>query len=81
MSFQGRGSMKHVMAIAKKKPALQNIIDNIESYTSKELENVSGQPKWIRKLLVKHRKETEKREAGYLTPEEIAAIMTKKSNV
>lgn len=36
----------------KKKPALQKILDNIDSYTDQELENIKGQPLWIRKQLV-----------------------------
>lgn len=39
----------------KKKPALQKILDNIDSYTDTELENMPGQPLWIRKQLVKYR--------------------------
>jgi len=37
----------------KKKPALQAIIDNLDSYTSDQLQNISGQPLWIRDALVK----------------------------
>lgn len=37
----------------KKKPALQAILDNLDSYSVEQLENISGQPLWIRKQLVK----------------------------
>ncbi len=50
----------------KKKPALQKILDNLDDYTSEELENVQGQPLWIRKELI----ELQKR--GGVTPEATA---------
>lgn len=75
-----RGSMKHMLAVANKKPYLKEIVDNINDYTIEQLETVQGQPAWIRKHLVEHKKELEKRAAGYLTPEEIAAIMIKNSS-
>lgn len=37
----------------KKKPALQKILDYLDEYTIEELENIDGQPKWIRDHLVK----------------------------
>lgn len=40
----------------KKKPALQKILDNLDDYTADELENVHGQPLWIRKVLVELKK-------------------------
>lgn len=39
-----------------KKPALQKILDDLESYTSQELENIKGQPLWIRNVLATKRK-------------------------
>ncbi len=36
----------------KKKPALQAILDTIDNYTTDELQEVKGQPLWIRKVLV-----------------------------
>lgn len=36
----------------KKKPAQQAILDNLENYTIEQLENIQGQPLWIRKVLV-----------------------------
>jgi len=68
-----------MIAVAKKKKPLQTILDNIDHYTVNELENINGQPTWIKKHLVTHKKLIEKRAAGYLTPEEIAAIMISKS--
>jgi len=43
----------------KKKPALQKILDELESYTPEELENIKGQPLWIRKVLVIKRKQVD----------------------
>ena len=40
----------------KKKPALQAILDNLDSYSEDELANIAGQPKWIREQLVKRKK-------------------------
>ena len=37
----------------KKKPALQQILDNLDDYTVEELDTIQGQPKWIRKQLCK----------------------------
>ena len=34
-----------------KKPAVQKILDNLESYTVEELQNIHGQPLWIRNVL------------------------------
>lgn len=79
MTDRGRGTFTHMLAVAKKKPYLKEILDNIDSYTIEELDTVKGQPAWVRKHLVAHKKELTKREQGYLTPEEIAVIMIKKS--
>lgn len=68
-----------MLAVAKKKPRLKEIVDNIDKYTEEELNAVQGQPAWIRKHLVTYKQSLEKRAAGYLTPEEIAAIMTQSS--
>ena len=40
----------------KKKSALQKILDDLESYTVQELENIKGQPLWIRNVLAIKRK-------------------------
>lgn len=40
----------------KKKPALQQILDNLDRYSEEELANIQGQPKWIREQLVKRKK-------------------------
>lgn len=42
-----------------KKPVLQAILDNIDNYTIEELETIKGQPLWIRKQLVRIKKEKE----------------------
>lgn len=41
----------------KKKPALQAILDNFEDYTEEQLENIAGQPLWIRTILVELKQE------------------------
>lgn len=79
MSEYGRGTYKHMLAVAKKKKPLQNIINNISSYTIEELDNIQGQPAWIRKHLVKYKQDLNKKAAGFLTPEQIAEIMIAKS--
>jgi len=43
----------------KQKPALQKILSELESYTVEELENIKGQPLWIRKVLVIKRKQVD----------------------
>lgn len=39
-----------------KKPALQKVLNSLESYTVQELENIKGQPLWIRNVLAIKRK-------------------------
>ena len=80
MSTRGRGTYNHLLAVAKKKPALQRIIENLSEYTEKEIMAIKGQPGWVKRVLVKQQAHIVRREAGYLTPEEIAALMMKKSN-
>ena len=79
MSEYGRGTYAHMLAVAKKKPRLQQIIDNIDNYTVEELKVFPNQPRWIREHLVAHKEEREKRKEGYLTPEAIAALMIRAS--
>ena len=57
----------------KKKPPLQKILDNLDDYTVEELENIKGQPLWIRKQLVKLKK-NDGRDPS-VTAEELADIM------
>lgn len=75
MSEYGRGTRKHMMAVAQKKPRVQHAIDDLENLTDNDIDSLPDIPGWIRKELKLLKKETQKREAGYLTPEEIAAIM------
>lgn len=49
-------STREFFAKMKKKPALQAILDNIDGYTLEELENIGGQPLWIRQELVEIKK-------------------------
>lgn len=67
----------------KKKPALQKILDNLDSFSEEELANITGQPKWIREQLVKRRRgeadtrsEAEKRTEA----ERIADLMIERMN-
>jgi hypothetical protein len=57
----------------KKKPALQAILDNLDSYTEEQLSNVQGQPLWIREELVRMKQNSGQYCAS---PEEIANAMT-----
>lgn len=45
-------SPKEFFNAMKKKPELQSILNAFEAYTVEELENIHGQPLWIRKVLV-----------------------------
>lgn len=56
----------------KKKPALQAIIDNLDSYTEDQLKVIQGQPLWIREQLVKLKQNNGEFSR---TPEEIADAM------
>lgn len=40
----------------KKKPALQEILDNLNRYSEGDLANIVGQPKWIRDQLIKRKR-------------------------
>lgn len=52
----------------KKKPAVQNVIDNIDDYSIEDIENLKGNqfPKWVRQVLVKYKNR------GGLTAEDMA---------
>ncbi len=56
----------------KKKPALQKILNGLESYTVQELENIKGQPLWIRNVLATKRKRID--QGVKYTKENYAAI-------
>lgn len=59
----------------KKKPAQQEVLDNISDYTIEQLENLRGNvfPKWVRQALVKIKEqELEFISRGRKTPEQIA---------
>ena len=74
-----RGALEHVLAVAKKKPRIQQALDDLENLTEEDINNLSNIPGWIKRHLITHQKTIQKRAAGYLTPEEIAEIMIKKS--
>jgi len=59
----------------KKKPAQQEVLDNIADYSIEELENLRGSvfPKWVRQALVKIKEqELEFIARGNKTPEQVA---------
>ncbi len=56
-----------------KKPPLQKILDSLDDYTAEELENVKGQPLWIRQQLVKL-KNNDGRDSS-VTAEQLANMM------
>lgn len=64
----------------KKKPAIMNVVNNIDNYSVEDLQNLKGNqfPKWIREVLVKYKNR------GGKTAEEMAemfaAIMREKDN-
>ena len=47
-----RGTYTHLLEIARKKPDLARVVDNLSSYSIKSLDALS-QPRWIRELLKK----------------------------
>ena len=63
----------------KKKPAQQEVIDNLENYTEEDINNLSGShfPQWIKEQLL----ELKKRNGTYAEDEatRIAAMMIKAS--
>lgn len=54
----------------KKKPAVLNVINNIDNYSVEQLQNLKGNqfPKWIREVLVKYKNR------GGRTAEEMAEM-------
>ena len=68
----------------KKKPAQQEVLDNIADYTVEDLENLRGSvfPKWVRQALVKIKeKELEFEARGNKTPEQVATeLATRMAN-
>lgn len=67
----------------KKKPALQAILDNLDSYSEEELANIQGQPKWIREQLVKRRRgevDTRTEAEKQSEAERIADLMIERMN-
>lgn len=82
-SYKGKDEFFRKM---KKKPAQQEVLDNIHNYTIEQLENLRGGPfpKWVRQALVKIKEqEIEFIARGNKTPEtvatELATRMTKAS--
>ena len=49
-----------LVIVAKKKPAIQAILDNLDSYTVDQLKNISDQPLWVREALVGLKEKTRK---------------------
>lgn len=70
----------------KKKPALQNVIDNIENYTVEDIDKLSGGvfPKWIKNELKNMVEDHDAyvargNKTSYEAAQEIANIMLEKS--
>lgn len=63
--------------IMKKKPALQEILDSFDDYTVEQLENIKGQPLWVRKVLVEMKNKPEVNEERIATIEAMADRMMK----
>ena len=62
----------------KKKPAQQEVLDNIADYSIEQLENLRGNvfPKWVRQALVKIKEvENMNEKRGGRTADEMAAIL------
>ena len=65
----------------KKKPAQQEILDNLESFSIEQLEELRGNqfPKWVRQALVKIKEqELEFVARGNKTPEQVAIELATK---
>lgn len=59
----------------KKKPAQQEVLDNLENFTIEQLEELRGNvfPKWVRQALIKIKEqEMEFVARGHKTPEQVA---------
>lgn len=63
-----------VKEVAKKKPNLQHVLDNLDHLSVDEI-NASKIPGWTKQVLVKEKEEQALRPPGALTPEEIAQRM------
>ncbi|MBV36242.1 MAG: hypothetical protein CMP47_12465 [Rickettsiales bacterium] len=63
-----------VKEVAKKKPNLQHVLDNLDQLSVDEI-NASKIPGWTKQVLVKEKEEQALRPPGALTPEEIAQRM------
>jgi len=46
-----RGSFDHMLQVAKKKPKLQAVVDNIDDYTEEQIDELKEYQTWIRKHL------------------------------
>ena len=74
---RGRGSYKHLMKLAQKKPRLQEIIDNLNIFTEEEIEEIKF-PKWVKDHLL-WMKEKGTTSSSQSEAERIAEIMVRKS--
>ncbi|NJO65677.1 MAG: hypothetical protein HC836_48665 [Richelia sp. RM2_1_2] len=66
----------------KKKPALQEILDNLNRYSEEDLANIVGQPKWIRDQLIKRKRgeiDTRPESAKVAEAERIADLMIERT--
>lgn len=64
-----RGGLDHMMALAKKKPLLQKIVDEIANYPDDQIEQMEF-PGWVRKCLKQYKviEERNRRMAGMNIP-------------
>lgn len=67
-------NMGFVKEVAKKKPNLQHVLDNLDELTIDEIK-ASKIPGWTKQVLMKEKEEQALRPPGALTPEEIALRM------
>jgi hypothetical protein len=77
MARRGK-NMGFALQVAKKKPVLQDAIDNMDRYTAEEINRMSI-PGWTKQLIIAEQ-ELNKNRKGCISPEEIAKRMIEHSN-
>jgi ribosomal protein L23 len=76
MAKRGK-NMAFAKEVAKKKPMLQDAIENMDSYTVDEI-NTMKIPGWTKQVILAEKELSEKRK-GCISPEEIAQLMIAQS--
>ena len=67
----------------KKKPALQEILDNLNCYSEEDLATITSQPKWIRDQLIKRKRgeiDTRSESEKVAEAERLADLMIERMN-